>query len=318
MRTISRLCIATILLLASCAAPHQQEETNAKPLGRESISIAELEKKVDTLVKQLGSENYHEREAAIKTLRELIAKKPVVLEYLSMSIKMTEDAEIKRKLDNILKPYRKWGITITVLKKFPDILKRLQSDDESIRKKIIDELGESGLESAAQPLVRLLGHESGAAWESLKNALVKIGKPAAKPVIKELENNEWNVRYHAAEMLGYLGSKHAVEPLIKTLNDQHHDVRDRAVVALGKIGDKRAAEPLIDMIKDSDFNVRLHVDVALCSIGNAAIKPLIEALKDKHYHIRDGALSLLKKMTKQDFGWNYKEWKKWHEKNRSK
>ena len=305
--------VETLLVIESRPEQHQQEESSIKSPVRKSISIEELE----ALVKQLGSENYHEREAAMKILMDFIDVKPFVFQYLKKSIKTTEDEEIKRRLNKILKPYKEWDITITVLKKFPDILNKLHSDDESIRRKIIEELGESGLESAVQPLVRLLGHESGDTWESLKKAIIKMGKSAEEPVIEALDKRYWGTRYHAAELLGEIRSKKAVEPLIKTLNDHHHDVRDRAVVALDKTGDKRAIGPLINMLKDSDFYVRIHANDALLRFGDAAVGPLIEALKNEEFWIRDGAFSLLEKITKQDFQ-NYEECKNWYEKNKSK
>ena len=53
----------------------------------------------------------------------------------------------------------------------------------------------------------------------------------------------------------------------------------------GEIGEP-AVEPLIEALKDEDFNVRSEAAEALGNVGEPAIEPLIEALKDENFNLR--------------------------------
>jgi len=119
----------------------------------------------------------------------------------------------------------------------------------------------------------------------------------------------------AAEALGEIGDPRAVEPLIATMKDINIDWRHKAVEALGKIGDIRAVEPLIAAMNDKNEQVRRaaatalehigleHVDNkvktwvyimnsnhhGLVAIGEPAVEPLIDALKNSSFSIRQAA-----------------------------
>ncbi|MCD6215119.1 MAG: HEAT repeat domain-containing protein, partial [Candidatus Desulfofervidus sp.] len=141
-------------------------------------------------------------------------------------------------------------------------------------------------------------------------------KKDVKGLIKALRHED--VRKEAAEALVNIGEP-AVEPLIQALKDEYSDVREEAARALGRIGDKRAVEPLINALKDEDSDVRMEAAEALdqmgwkpgyvtekayylvakkewdeaVKLGEPAVEPLINALKDEASSVRWGAAGAL-------------------------
>jgi HEAT repeat protein len=80
----------------------------------------------------------------------------------------------------------------------------------------------------------------------------------------------------AAEILGELKYAKGVGPLIRSLqNDENFSVRWRAANALGKIGDPRAVEPLIQALKDEKLDVRGYAAIALGRIGEIHALPYL-------------------------------------------
>ena len=113
--------------------------------------------------------------------------------------------------------------------------------------------------------------------ESIKEELIRIGKPAVSWLLLILKSKEYDARDYAAEALGRIGEP-AVEPLIRALRNRNRYVREHAAKILGKIGDKRAVEPLISALNDKDGWVRDKAAWALGELGNKkAVKPLIQA-----------------------------------------
>jgi len=110
-----------------------------------------------------------------------------------------------------------------------------------------------------------------------------------------------------AKRYSEIGDERVVEQLIQALKDENRYVREEAAMALGEIGDKRAVEPLINALKDEDSDVRMEAAEALdqmgwkpgyvtekayylvakkewdeaVKLGEPAVEPLINALKDK-------------------------------------
>jgi hypothetical protein len=126
-----------------------------------------------------------------------------------------------------------------------------------------------------------------------------IGKPAVKPLIASLDDNDPLVRRHAAEALGRIKDPEAVEPLIAVLNDSDPLIRRQAVEALGKIKDSRAVPPLISVLgnKDEISYMRASAAEALGRIREvSAVESLISALNDQQWDVRSRAAKALGKI----------------------
>jgi len=100
-------------------------------------------------------------------------------------------------------------------------------------------------------LIKGLGSSWGA--YQCEEALVKIGKAAVLDLIKELENNDDQIRGNAMRALGRIGDKSAFEALMAVaekdfpVHVSHRAAPDHFMVAiqsLGSLGDQRAVEPL--------------------------------------------------------------------------
>ena len=154
-------------------------------------------------------------------------------------------------------------------------------------------------------------------------ALGRIGDVrAVEPLIAALKDTDRKVRSEAAYVLGKVGDARAVGPLMTALKDSDSHVRWAAAGALGKIGDARVVEPLIAVLKDGDRWVRGEAAEALekmgwrpgqdessaaywvdkrrwdrcIEIGALAVVPLIGALGDGEWSVRQAAADTLVKL----------------------
>jgi HEAT repeat protein len=128
---------------------------------------------------------------------------------------------------------------------------------------------------------------------------VRIGKPAVKPLIADLQDNDPLVRSNAVKALGAIKDPRAVKPLIAVLNDNDPLIQRQAVKALGRINDLRAVEPLIGILEDREKKpyVRMSAAEALGSMGDLrAVEPLVAALDDPYWEVRAPAAEALGKI----------------------
>ena len=175
---------------------------------------------------------------------------------------------------------------------------------------------EIGDERAVEPLIQALKDKDSDVREVAAEVLVKIGEPAVEPLIQALKDENQFVRWGAALALGEIGDERAVEPLINALKDEDSDVRMEAAEALDQMGWKPgyatekayylvakkewdeavklgepAVEPLINALKDKE------AAEALVKIGDErAVEPLINALKDEDSGVRWEAAEALVKI----------------------
>ncbi len=132
----------------------------------------------------------------------------------------------------------------------------------------------------------------------------RLGRPALPFLIKALgdsdnypsgADNSSSPSSEAYRALRKIGVP-AVEPLISVLkNEPNGWARMNAAGLLGEIRDHRAVEPLIAALKDKYWLVRQIAASSLGRIGDPrAIEPLIAALKDESWNVRcTAAQSLL-------------------------
>lgn len=187
----------------------------------------------------------------------------------------------------------------------PDILEHLLTWGEVrdnyyyIRSAIIVALGEVGGESSAGILVRALGHRplSFEHRSAATEALARMGGLAAGPLIAALDGTSGipDARHAAAALLGRIADPRAVGPLAAALGDAEQDVRLAAASALGEMGEA-AVEPLIGAVKDTavDDDVRIVAAEALGRLGHArAVEPLVGLLDVSSTGLRKAALLAL-------------------------
>lgn len=105
------------------------------------------------------------------------------------------------------------------------------------------------------------------------------------------QNNAYYHR-HAVAAVGRIGGAEAVEPLI-SIFENHEDinVRRAAASSLAEIGDARAAEPLVSEMKNGSLQFTLCP--ALVELGEPAVMPLINALKNGQYYSKSNVIKVL-------------------------
>ena len=134
-----------------------------------------------------------------------------------------------------------------------------------------------------------------------RSAVFELSHPpvdarAVDPLIVALKDENWSVRYSAAESLAYSNDPRAVGPLTTALKDENEFVRSMVATALGEIGDARAVDPLIWTLEDDRFPVRAAAIRALGKIGDpGAIGPIIDiSRKESRWQILDTAAQALR------------------------
>jgi len=126
-----------------------------------------------------------------------------------------------------------------------------------------------------------------ALWIFSTNVAGQAGKPdEVDQLIKDLQNESWQIRWDAAAALGETQDPRGIGPLSTALKDENSYVRMTAARSLGMIEDPRV------------------------------IAPLIQALKDESHGVQKNAALSLKIRTGQDFGKDPEAWQKWWEQNK--
>ena len=108
-------------------------------------------------------------------------------------------------------------------------------DDAWVRQ-AISEAYESGVRRMKVAAVHAMGRSAEARWLPL--------------LLRELGNEEAEVRYEAAAALGSLGNEEAVPHLVRVLTDADEEVRGASIAALGEIGGRAAKEALLELTRE--------------------------------------------------------------------
>ena len=170
------------------------------------------------------------------------------------------------------------------------LIEALKDEDLYVRTEAAKALGIMRDKRAAAPLIQAFEDKhSGARWDAL-DALGWIGDPSAvDPLVQALQDDEEDsdIRVHAAQALGDINDTRAVDPLLRALEYEDFQIRAAAAGSLGDLGDLKAVEPLIQALEDRDSEARARAAYALGRIGDTrAVDPLIQALKDKDGDVR--------------------------------
>lgn len=169
-----------------------------------------------------------------------------------------------------------------------------------------------------------------AAWGrcSCLNVLRELDDPSVLPYfIEALEDTSANVRLEAVRGLGRFGGKIVIETLIRAassdpdayvrteavrslrkagvghpevldlaisaLTDRDRNVRMQSAGLLGNFHDKKSIAPLIQAMTDAHWGVREAAEIALHNFGAQAVDALMEALSGRSWTLRYRAARLL-------------------------
>ena len=133
-------------------------------------------------------------------------------------------------------------------------------------------------------------------------ALSWIGDPDAVPaLITQMTDKNWTVRVAAIRALLEIGDRSATEPVLAALDDQHNAVREAAAEALGALGGWKSIRALTKALNDDEHLVRLAAAQSLGRIGSkGTIRPLLKALNDVHPHVRWAAAGVFSQVKAEE------------------
>jgi HEAT repeat protein len=182
---------------------------------------------------------------------------------------------------------------------YETLIEKLVDSDPEVRKDAAESLGISRYEGAVMPLIKALDDENPDVRFHASKSLAEIGKPAVEHLVNALKGEEGNKKRYATFALKNIGDDDVVEHLIEALDDDDWSVRKTSAKSLGEMESKEAVEPLIEALKDEDWGVRVAVAKALGDIGDErAIDPVKKARRaakgDKEF--KKVATKALKKM----------------------
>ena len=107
-------------------------------------------------------------------------------------------------------------------------------------------------------------------------AIAAVGEPALPRLISLLHDDDWVVRYRAAEALCIMKNPGSIPSLVEALSDEKDHVRYMAAKAIRELKAVEARDRLIAALSDENEFVRAMAAKALASIGGGDIGDLLE------------------------------------------
>lgn len=176
--------------------------------------------------------------------------------------------------------------------------------------------------AAIEPLSSVLEEKDEELRDAVITAIGKMGSRATPHILPYLQHRTSFVRAAAVEALGRIGDKRAASYLTDMLTDSSNEVRILAAHALGEIGNEEAIDSLVAAIKYADTDMQIVTATALeklgwvpdrssagaaywmakgewercAKMGEAAVEPLIRALKHRNKNLRQVAAETLGKL----------------------
>ncbi|HEX7315154.1 MAG TPA: HEAT repeat domain-containing protein [Pyrinomonadaceae bacterium] len=132
---------------------------------------------------------------------------------------------------------------------------------------------------AVEPLIHALRCGAAERRDGIIDALALIGDPAVDSLSELLRDESAMVRASAVSALARIWGERASARVATALRDADVNVRRWAARALSRNPAANLVAPLIEALRDEDASVRRHSTFALVKIGDAAVDPLINALR---------------------------------------
>jgi len=266
--------VVAIVVLLSCSV------FGANP-GEASVS----EKRIQELIKQLDSRTWDQ------AAKELVGIGEPAVDPLLRALNQNSQWISARASD----PLSKIGSEKAV----EGLLGTLDNTkfDDRIRRYILQSLGNVKSERVLNPLIRHLGHEDWTIRCAVIRSLAQIGgQTAEEAVIGALKDRERFVVECAITVLGQMKSTRAPAHLIEILEEREGMGRIKISRSLVEIGEPSVDTIISSMCEDMDSEISWHLVWALGQINSdAAIEPLVEALKSRNWMVRnEAAVSLVR------------------------
>jgi HEAT repeat protein len=266
--------VVAVVVLLSCSG-----------FGANSGEASGSEKRIQELIKQLDSS------AWVRATTELVRIGEPAVDPLLRALNQNSHW-ISARASNPLSKIRSE-------KAVDGLLKALDNTklDGRIKRYILQSLGNVKSERVLKPLIRYLGHEDWAIRCAVLRSLGQIrGQTAEEAAIVALKDKQRYVVESAIAVLGQMKSTRAPAHLIEILEDRERMGRIKISRALVEIGEPSVEAILSSMRNDMDREICWHLVWALGHINSdAAIEPLVQALKSRNWMVRnEAAVSLVR------------------------
>jgi HEAT repeat protein len=275
VRTMKYITIVSaIIVLLSCSG-----------FGANLSETSESDKRIQELIKQLDSRTWE------RAAKELVRIGEPAVDPLLRALNQNSHWISARACNPLSK--------IRSEKAVDGLLEAIDSTklDKRIKRYILQSLGNVESERVLNPLIRYLGHEDCVIRCAVLRSLGQIGgKTAEEAVIGALKDKERYVVESAIAVLGQMKSTRAPAHLIEILEGREEMGRIKISQALVEIGEPSVDVIISSMRNDMDSEICWHLVWALGQINsNAAIEPLVQALKSRNWMVRnEAAVSLVR------------------------
>ena len=278
----------------------------------------------DSLIKKLNDKNSEVRADAVKQLGQ--TKTPTVVKFLLNALH-DEDSVVCENAAAALGNMKSKEAIQPLIKLALD-----NNQNNSLKARVIEALGNIGDESATEVLCNLLtysitkdhgfyGYLLATALEKINDeraipilvsalidggngsedafakAINSIGKEEAIQILNGYLSNETNLD-NVIKAFGFLEAKETVPTLIPFLNHKNEDVRRATVQAFINIKDERTIKPLCDRFPLEREHIQREIIEALTETKSSeAVLPLIEFINNDSSYVRGDiarALGVLK------------------------
>jgi len=162
----------------------------------------------------------------------------------------------------------------------------LRDEDWGVREDAALALGKSGDSRGVRPLIEALRDSDRAVRAAATSALTSIGEPAVMDLGSCLRDPDLSVQEAAASILSSIADDRVIDPLTSALLSEDWVVRMHAAKAIGQLACPQAADTLVLLLQDKVPAVRDEAMAALKTIGEPAVTPLVEALRNKNWRVR--------------------------------
>ena len=159
---------------------------------------------------------------------------------------------------------------------FEDAINNLSSDDVSIRKEAIESLVGTDDESAIEPLIKATTDENAQVRFKAAEILGSMGDVAVDKLIDEFVNAEGKDKRFLAFALKETEDKKVIPYFVEAVDDEDFGVRKLAVRALGELQAEDELDTIAKCLEDDDWGVKL---AAIQALGDLATDDAIDLIK---------------------------------------
>ncbi len=158
-----------------------------------------------------------------------------------------------------------------------EAINNLSSDDVSVRKEAIESLVGITDEEAIEPLIKATTDENAQVRFKAAEILGNMGDVAVDKLIEEFKNAEGKDKRFLAFALKETEDNKVVPYFVEAIDDEDFGVRKVAVRALGELNAVDELDAIAKCLEDEDWGVKL---AAIQALGDLATDEAIKLIKD--------------------------------------